>query len=134
MKKIAVLFFVLLSLVSFSQTRKGLPLKEFTRNWKSDSLGKLNFRNTNHIYSATKQTILINGIDFRGFSEKKVLELLGKPNESGIHKEDKLLIMIYKTKYFKAKQSDEILVYYDEKNEVNAIIKSEDKSDLYFKK
>ena len=134
MKKIAILFFFLLSLVSFCQTKKYLPSKEFTENWKSDSLGKLNFRNTNHKYSATKLTILINGLDFRGFSENKVLELLGKPNQRGIHKEDKLLIMIYKTKYFKAKQSDEILVYFDEKKVVNAIIKLEDKSDLYFKK
>ena len=128
------LFFAFLSFDCLGQIKKNLPQKEFTKEWKSDSLGENNFRNSHIYYSKTKQTILINGVDIRGFDKMKVEMFLGKPNESGIHKEDKLLIISYKTKYFKSKLSDELLIYFDKKNIVNSVSKKEDRSNLYLKK
>ena len=135
MKNLSLLIFLFTSLTSFSQTKKVLTLKEFTSNWIIDSLGKTNFRNTHNTYSKTKSTLLLNNIDLRGYDKNKVFNLLGKPNESGIHKEDKLLIMTYKTKNNKASNNDgEILIYFDEKNKVDAVIKVIDNPKLYLKK
>lgn len=135
MKNLYLLIFLFISLTSFSQTKKVLTLKEFSSNWIIDSLGKTNFRNTHNSYSKTKSTLLINNIDLRGFNKNKVLDLLGKPNESGIHKEDKLLIMTYKTKNNKASNRDgEILIYFNDKVNVETVIKVNDNPKLYLKK
>jgi hypothetical protein len=135
MKNLTLLIFLFTSLTSCSQTKKVLTIKEFTSNWIIDSLGKTNFRNTHNSYSKTKSSLLLNNIDIRGFDKNKVLNLLGKPNESEIHKEDKLLIMTYKTKNNKASNRDgEILIYFDEKDKVVAVLKVIDNPKLYIKK
>ena len=135
MKNLSLLLLLLTSLTSFSQTKKVLTLKEFSSSWINDSLGKTNFRNTHNSYSKTKSILLINNIDLRGFDKNKVLNLLGKPNESGIHKEDKLLIMTYITKSNKAQNRDgEILIYFDDKNKVDDVMKVIDNPKLYLKK
>jgi len=55
----------------------------FTQKFSDDSLGKYGFRTSSFYISDTVKKIwLVNGKDLRGFSRKKVVEWLGKPERT----------------------------------------------------
>jgi hypothetical protein len=62
----------------------------FSDMWKTDSLGLNGFRAKNYSFIQDPKHWAIGGVDYRGYSKQELMEILGKPNESGLGKEDEL--------------------------------------------
>jgi TonB family protein len=74
MKNLITILFLLCCIFCLGQT------KDFTRNFKADTLGKNGFRNKAVVYDNDKLIYYVNGMDMIGYKKHKILRLLGKPN------------------------------------------------------
>ena len=122
---------LIFSLILFScnqQTQKHSTLKTdskfkiFSNMWKTDSLGLNGFRAKNYSFIPDPKHWAIGGVDYRGYSKEELIEILGKPSESGLGKEDELLIMSYILETGKENSNKSILIYFDKNNNVDDLV------------
>lgn len=96
-------------------------LKNFSLKWQADSLGKSGFRSSHLSFDSTSNVWRINGIDLTQYSKEKVLSFLGKPNDFGLGKEDRLLTLIYTIERLKRKKKKVIHIYFNKFNNADSI-------------
>jgi len=97
-------------------------MENFSAKWKADSLGIKTFR-VNYINNPNdEENWLINGVNFLGFTKRKVIDILGKANKSGLAKEDRCLIMSYITSCENRKPKTTLLIYFDKNDLVIYVI------------
>ncbi|MCO4294324.1 hypothetical protein NF867_15790 [Solitalea sp. MAHUQ-68] len=115
---------LIVSIRGLSHTPKDLGLEKFSAKWKADSLGLNGFRASNYSFQKKTATWLINGISFKGFTENQVIKILGKPTQSGHHKEDNGLIMTYIVRKKGIAPEIKLLIYFNKKDLVDDITES----------
>lgn len=129
MNKLGVILIFSLMLLSCNQhaqkhstLKTDSKLKIFSDMWKTDSLGLNGFRSKNYSFIQDPKHWAIGGVDFRGYSKQELIEILGKPNESGLGKEDELLIMSFILETGKEDSNKSLLIYFDKNNNVDSVI------------
>jgi hypothetical protein len=115
-----ILFFSFISLLNYGQSNNDSPLKEFSIKWKADSLANNGFRENHYSKSPDSTIWLINGLTFEGYSKENVIDLLGKPSNQGLGKEDRLLIMEYVVR--KKTPEKTLILYFNKNNTLDFII------------
>src|SRR5688572_30760773 len=85
----------------------------FSTQWKADSLGRNGFRMNNYSRDSTSKSCLINGLNFEGHNEEQVVRWLGRPSDSGRHKEGNGLIMTYPIRQDTTDPDINLLIYFD---------------------
>lgn len=78
-KSLIYILLIFLNGFCFCQQKDSFP-ENFSKNWKSDSLGENGFRKKCITYDSV--LTFINGINITGYSKEKVIQLLGKPNKA----------------------------------------------------
>lgn len=78
---------------------KAIPLAEFSTQFKADTNGCLRLRDKCIKYDRKNNILLINNLNIRGYSEKKVLEILGQQNIMESKKNKNGIIGYYYTYY-----------------------------------
>jgi len=97
-------------------------LTDFSVKWKADSLGQNGFRMNHYSFDSSTKTCIINGLNLNGYNKEQIINLLGKPTESGLGVEDDLLIMTYIIQHKKNIQKETIILYFDKKNNLDDIM------------
>lgn len=97
-------------------------IEDFSTQWKIDSLGQNGFRMEHYGYEKTTRTWLVNGMSFKGYSKEKIVNIFGQPTDSGLGKEDKLLIMTYIVRQSRTEPDKTLIMYFDKDNKLDDII------------
>ena len=97
-------------------------LTDFSPKWKADSLGQNGFRMSHYSFEKSSNTWLINGLSFKGYSRDQIIKWLGKPRDSGLGIEDKLLIMSYPIRQGAREPDKTLIIYFDSDNNLDDII------------
>jgi len=104
------------------EKEKDSLLTDFSVKWKADSLGQNGFRMNHYSFDSSTKTWIINGMNLNGYSKEQIINLLGKPTESGLGVEDDLLIMTYIVQHKKNIQKETVILYFDKKNNLDDIM------------
>jgi hypothetical protein len=107
-----VFFFLLLS---FSLACPGqqaiLSAEEFSRQWKADTLGKSGFREQALLGDTVRHKDLLNGVNIKGYSKKKVVKMLGAPDSYGEYVENSCLLGGFFSCWWELHKKREMICY-----------------------
>lgn len=129
MKNSVIILCFFLVLISCNQVidkhqslKTNSKLKVFSKMWKADSLGLDGFRAKQYAFNQNSKVWKIGGINYKGYSKEEIIDILGKPSDSGLGKEDSLLIMSYILETSETGQNKSILLYFDNNNRIVDVI------------
>lgn len=100
---------------------------DFSAKWIADSLGQNGFRINHYNFDSSNRTWYINGMALKGYNKEEIIKLLGNPKNSGLGKEDNLLIMVYIIRQKKRTTEKNLILYFDKENNLVNIVEKEGK-------
>jgi len=110
------------SQLSREEKVKDSILVDFSVKWKADCFGQNGFRMCHYSFDSSSKTWRINELKLKGYSKEKIIDLLGEPTNSGLGKEDKLLIMTYIVRQKKKTPEKKLILYFSKENNLDDII------------
>jgi hypothetical protein len=103
-------------------SQNGFNLNRFFSKVESRFIGTNGFRMSHYSFDENSRTWLINGMSFKGYRQDQIIKWLGKPGDSGLGKEDKLLIMSYPVRQGTSEPDKALIIYFDSDNNLDDII------------